>query len=195
MNQSKISPKQSLRAPWKVDNALVDKGNAVWTTLKSGCLCPCQYCWQWPPAKKKKTGRGSLLDCPSRTPNDQIRRGTEPTRTVNDSLIKHHLSVKTAFMRLFFISSVQSLDWQRLGRWSPWGTIQQSLFCRRPSWAVPQMNPSSKTTPLSKVNFIFLCKWATHHLLFYCSLSCPFVHVNGPLTKKTPSLSSWPFVV
>ena len=54
MNQSKISPKQSLRAPWRVDNALVDKGNAVWTTLKSGCLCPCQYCWQWPPAKKKK---------------------------------------------------------------------------------------------------------------------------------------------
>ena len=69
------SSKLSFRAPWKVDDAVVGRGNAGWTTSKSGHLCPCQNCSQGPPAEK--TGGGSLLNRPSCPPDDQIGKGTE----------------------------------------------------------------------------------------------------------------------
>ena len=40
------SPKPSFRAPWRVGNAVVSRGNAGWTTAKSGHLCLCQNCSQ-----------------------------------------------------------------------------------------------------------------------------------------------------
>ena len=51
----------SFRAPWRVGNAMVGRGNAGWTTSNSGHPCPCQNCSWWPPAGK--TGRKSLLNC------------------------------------------------------------------------------------------------------------------------------------
>ena len=38
------SPKPSFRAPWRVGDAVVGRGNAGWTTSKSGHPCPCQNC-------------------------------------------------------------------------------------------------------------------------------------------------------
>ena len=38
------SPKPPFRAPWSVGDALVGRGNARWTTSKSGHPCPCQNC-------------------------------------------------------------------------------------------------------------------------------------------------------
>ena len=69
------SPKPSFRAPWRVGYAVVGRGNAGWTTSKSGHPCPCQSCSQEPPAEK--TGRGSLLNRPSCPPDDSIGQGTE----------------------------------------------------------------------------------------------------------------------
>ena len=68
------SPKPSFRAPWRVDDAVVGRGNAGWTT-KNGHPCRCQNYLQGPPAKK--TGRGSLLDHPSSPFNNPISQGTE----------------------------------------------------------------------------------------------------------------------
>ena len=60
------SQKPFLRAPWRMGDAIVKRGNAGWTPLKSGHPCPCQSCSQWPSAEK--TRRGSLLNCPSCPP-------------------------------------------------------------------------------------------------------------------------------
>ena len=38
------SPKPSSRAPWRLDDAVVSRGSAGWTTWKSGHSCPCQNC-------------------------------------------------------------------------------------------------------------------------------------------------------
>ena len=56
-------PKPSFRAPWRMGDAVVSRENAGWITLKGGHPCPCQNCSQRPPAEK--TGRGSVLNCPS----------------------------------------------------------------------------------------------------------------------------------
>ena len=56
-NSTTASPKPSFRAPWKVGDTVVSRGNGGWTLSKSGHSCPCQNCSQWPPAEK--TGRGS----------------------------------------------------------------------------------------------------------------------------------------
>ena len=58
--------RSSFRAYWRVGHAVVGRGNAGWTTSKSGHPCPCKSCSQGPPAEK--TGRGSLLNRPSRPP-------------------------------------------------------------------------------------------------------------------------------
>ena len=42
---------------------IVSRGNAGWTTSKSGHSCPCRNCSQGPPVEK--TERGSLLNRPS----------------------------------------------------------------------------------------------------------------------------------
>ena len=49
---TKASPKPSFRAPWRVGDAVVSRGNAGWTTSQSGHPCPCQNCSQGPPAEK-----------------------------------------------------------------------------------------------------------------------------------------------
>ena len=38
----------SFRAPWRVGNAMVGRGNAGWTTSNSGHPCSCQKCSQGP---------------------------------------------------------------------------------------------------------------------------------------------------
>ena len=69
------SPKPSSRAPGRVGGAVVDRGNAGWTTSKNGHICPCQSCSQRPPAEK--TGRRSLLNRPSCSSDDPIGQGIE----------------------------------------------------------------------------------------------------------------------
>ena len=62
------SPKPSFKAPWRVGNTLVSRGNAGWIMQNSGHTCPCQNCSQRPPLEK--TGSGSLLNhssCPQMT--------------------------------------------------------------------------------------------------------------------------------
>ena len=39
-------PRPSFRAPWRVGDAVVSRGNVGWTTSKSGQPCPCQNCLQ-----------------------------------------------------------------------------------------------------------------------------------------------------
>ena len=50
-------PKPSFRAPWRVNDAVVGRENAGWTTSKGGHPYPYQTCSRWPPVGK--TGRGS----------------------------------------------------------------------------------------------------------------------------------------
>ena len=70
-------PKPSFMAPWswRVDDTVISRRNAGWTTSRSGHLCPCQNCSRWPPAEK--TGRGSLLNCPLFPPDDPFGQGME----------------------------------------------------------------------------------------------------------------------
>ena len=69
------SPKLSFRAPWRVGNTVVSRGNVGWTTAKNGHLCPNQTCSQGPPAEK--TGRGSPVNHPSCPPVDPIGTGPD----------------------------------------------------------------------------------------------------------------------
>ena len=71
-------PKPSFRAPWRVGDAVVVRGNAGWTSSKSGHPCSCQNCSQWPPPEK--AGRGSLLNRPSSPLVNPIDQGTELNR-------------------------------------------------------------------------------------------------------------------
>ena len=67
--------KTVLQGPSRVGDAVVGRGNARWTSSKSGHPCPCQNCSQGPPAKK--TGRRSLLNRPSCRPDDPVGQETE----------------------------------------------------------------------------------------------------------------------
>ena len=69
------SPKPSSRTPWRVSDAVVARGNAGWTTSRSGHSCPYQNCSQGPPVEK--TGRGSLPNRPSCPPDDPSSQGIE----------------------------------------------------------------------------------------------------------------------
>ena len=60
------SHKPSFRTPWRVGDTVVDRGNAGWTTPKSGHPCPYQSFSEGPSAEK--TGKGSLLNRPSCPP-------------------------------------------------------------------------------------------------------------------------------
>ena len=42
------SPKPSFRAPWRVGDAVVGRGNAGWTTSKNGHICRYQNCSKGP---------------------------------------------------------------------------------------------------------------------------------------------------
>ena len=70
-----VSPEPSFRVPWRVGDTLVSRGNAGWTTSKSGHPCLCQNCSQGPPVEK--TGRGFLLNRPSCPPEDPSSQGIE----------------------------------------------------------------------------------------------------------------------
>ena len=59
-------PKPSFRAPWRIDEAVVGRGNAGWTSSMSGHPRPCQFYL-----------RGSLLNCLSCPRDDPISQGTE----------------------------------------------------------------------------------------------------------------------
>ena len=69
------SSKPSFRAPSGVGDAVVGRGNAGWTTSKSGHPCPCQNCSQGSPTEK--AWRGSLLNSPSCPPDDPVGHETE----------------------------------------------------------------------------------------------------------------------
>ena len=69
------SPKLSLKAPRRMGDAVAGRGNAGWTTTKSGHPCPGQNCSQGPPAEK--TGRRSLQNRLSSLPDDPIGQRTE----------------------------------------------------------------------------------------------------------------------
>ena len=83
---TKASPKPSFRAPWRVGDALVGRGNAGWTTSKCGHPCPCQNCSQGPPAEE--IGRGSLLNRldphvhPPPPPTTQLVKGVKRTEFI-----------------------------------------------------------------------------------------------------------------
>ena len=97
------SPKPSFKAPWRMGDAMVSRGNSGWTTIKSGHPCPCKKCSHGPPAKK--TARGSQMNHPS---NDPVHRGTEMISSRKDSKR---------------ISDESSLQWPSTSR--DWTDLQQ----------------------------------------------------------------------
>ena len=84
------SPKSSFKSARRMGDAVVDRGNAGWTTSKNGHPCPCQSCSQGPPAEKN--GRGSLLNRPSCPPDESIGQGTEVNWTVKVNVLLTHNS-------------------------------------------------------------------------------------------------------
>ena len=73
------SPNPFFRAPWRVGDAMVGRGNVGWTTSKS------EQPFSMPElltlASCRKTGRGSLLNHLSYPCNDPTGQGTEPSGT------------------------------------------------------------------------------------------------------------------
>ena len=70
-----LNTQTSFLAPWRVGNAVVGRGNAGWTTSKSGHSCPCQNCSKEPPAEG--TGMAPQLNRPACPSDDPIGKGTE----------------------------------------------------------------------------------------------------------------------
>ena len=68
--------KLSFRAPWRVGNSIVGRGNAGGTKAKIEHPWLCQNRSQWPSAVQQ-AGRESLLNCLSRPPDDPISQETE----------------------------------------------------------------------------------------------------------------------
>ena len=62
------------RASWRLDDAVVSRGNAGWTMSKSGHPYPYQNYSRWPPAEK--IGKASLMNCPSCPPS--VRQPNRP---------------------------------------------------------------------------------------------------------------------
>ena len=71
------SPTSSFSAPWRVGDAVVDRGNAGWITSKSGHPCPCQNCSKGPPAEK--TGKYLCWIAPHVPPTTQSVKGLNGT--------------------------------------------------------------------------------------------------------------------
>ena len=72
-----MTSKPSNRGPWRVDNTMVSRENARWTTSKSGRPCPCQNCSQGPPAKKDWNRISAELSLMSPQQPNQSRDWTE----------------------------------------------------------------------------------------------------------------------
>ena len=69
------SPKRSIRASWRMGDAVVGRENAGWAKSKNGHISLCQNWSQGPPVEK--TGRGTLLNRPSCHPDDTVGEGVE----------------------------------------------------------------------------------------------------------------------
>ena len=87
------------QCPLEASDAVVRRGDAVWTTLKAGHLCPCQNCSQWPPGEK--TGRGSMPNRPSCPPDDPIGQGAELNWTTNAWSKSDHSFARFAYYQGF----------------------------------------------------------------------------------------------
>ena len=68
------SPKPSFRAPWRLGDAVVGRGNVGRTTSKSGHPCPCQNL-QGPPAKKTRRESLPHAHLPIPSPTTQSGKG------------------------------------------------------------------------------------------------------------------------
>ena len=129
------SQKTFLRAPWRVGVAVVGRGNAGGTTSKRGHSYPYQNCSQGPPAEK--TGRGSLLNHPSCSPDDPIHQGTELKWTELTMLT----SVTTILCRYkVFTESMrtQPNPWKR-----DWAPLKKRSRC----WARKMQRPRKLWVP------------------------------------------------
>ena len=112
------SPKPSFRIPWRVGSAVVGRGNAGWTTSKSAHPCPSKNCSQGPPAEK--TGRGSLLNCPSCSSDNQTGQGTEANwRNSNSSIFRSDPFFEACCKRKCF-----QRNWQVINIYDWWSSIQ-----------------------------------------------------------------------
>ena len=90
------SPKISLRAPWKFGNAVVGRGNAGWTTSKSGHSCLCQNCPQQPSAGKAGGGAPlNRLPCPPPPTTNRSKDWTEVTDQQKSKLLMRTLTSHT----------------------------------------------------------------------------------------------------
>ena len=146
------SPKPSLRAPWRVGDAVVGRGNVGWTTSKGRQLCPCWICSQGPLAEK--TGRGSLLNrpsCPPPLPDGPNGQGTElklpgpilvattlerssglssPGPTLLTITLDRYLGLSSLGPTLLTITSDRYLGLSSLGSTPMTKTLEQSVFGR-----------------------------------------------------------------
>ena len=95
--------KPSFRAPWRVRDAVVGRGNPGWTTSKSGHHCPCQSCSERPPAEKIK--RRPLLNWPSCSPDEPFDQWTVLNWTELITLLKPPI------VPLFTISILARMWW------------------------------------------------------------------------------------
>ena len=157
-----VSPKPLFRAPWRVGNAMVGRGNAGWTTWKSGHPCPCQNCSQGPPAGK--TGRGSLLNHPSCPPDDPTGQGTEPNPFL--------YTVKTIFLLLlcdflhliFFLLGVGGRrEGRKLCRWLL--STRSNAYGPRHSTMSGCLTAAHKISPPLQFSYVPTQRGSTHTLM------------------------------
>ena len=85
------SPKPSFRAPWRVGNAVVGRGNAGWTTSKSEhSCCPCQNCPQGPPAESDRKRISAESAVIAISPTNQSAKGLNWTELIHEASNLEH---------------------------------------------------------------------------------------------------------
>ena len=110
------SPKPFIRAPWRVGDTVVGRGNAGWTTSKSGHPFPCQSCSQGSPAEK--TGRGSLLNRPSCSPEEPNRPRNWTELNSRVGLMRANYNTKQPNKTSEIIILIETRVWRVKMSWS-----------------------------------------------------------------------------
>ena len=106
------SPKPSFRATCRVGDAMVGRGNAGWTTSKSGHPCPCQIClkgWMRISAESSFMSTPPLHSTPPPTPT-RPNRPRDWTEQLKGLVSGHFLTASVGLQRICWNFVTLSID-------------------------------------------------------------------------------------
>ena len=162
------TPQPSFWAPWRGGNAVVGRGNAEWTTSKSGHPCPCQNCSRGPPAEK--TEKGSLLNRPSTPLGDPVG----PENELTCLFVPFHPNFPLLALDVRFSSRIRTSGHNT---YKPLATVTNSSMCSPQSFVIRSVRVTADV-------FVFFPLYSTPPTLWW---NKGILHFVPPTPTPTPS--------